>query len=264
VLAAQRRAVILEQVRRDGAVRVAELTAALGVSDMTVRRDLEALGREGVIAKVHGGATRAAGRSSEEPGFEAKSVCELAEKHAVAKAAVALVQPGQAVALGAGTTTHVLAQHLLDIPDLTVATNSVKIADVLRQRHTVVLTGGVRTPSDALVGPVADLVLRSLHFDVTFLGCHGMDPVAGFTTPNLAESETNRAFVRACRSLVVTVDSTKYGTVGLVSFAALDEADVLVTDDGLDADAQATLAASVGRLVVAPLDPPRSQHGTGA
>ncbi len=261
MLVAQRRALILEQVRRQGAARVAELTATLQVSDMTVRRDLDALARDGMLVKVHGGATLVSGRSSEEPGFEAKSVRELAEKHAVAVVAAGLVQPGQAVALGAGTTTHALAQHLLEVPDLTVATNSVKIADVLRARHTVVLIGGVRTPSDALVGPVADLVLRSLHFDVTFLGCHGMDPQAGFTTPNLAESETNRAFVRAGRILVVIADSTKYATIGLVSFAALAEAHVLVTDDGIDEDRRAALEASVGRLLVAPADRGQVQAG---
>ena len=247
MLAAQRRQRILDEVRRVGGVRVSELTALLGVSDMTVRRDLERLGQEGLLQKVHGGATVLPPRSVDEPGFEAKSVRELAEKHAVAEAAARLVEPGQAVALGAGTTTWVLAHHLLDVPGLTVATNSIKIADVLRERHTVVLIGGVRTPSDALVGPVANLVLRSLHFDVAFLGCHGMAGV-GLTTPNLAEAETNRAFVRAAQQLVVVADSTKWGTIGVMTFAELTDVDVLVTDDGIDADARTVLTRRVGNL----------------
>ena len=247
MLAAQRRQRILDEVRRVGGVRVSELTALLGVSDMTVRRDLERLNQEGLLQKVHGGATVLPSRSSDEPGFEAKSVRELAEKHAVAEAAARLVEPGQAVALGAGTTTWVLAHHLLDVPGLTVATNSIKIADVLRERHTVVLIGGVRTPSDALVGPVANLVLRSLHFDVAFLGCHGMASV-GLTTPNLAEAETNRAFVHAARQLVVVADSTKWGTIGVMTFAELADVDVLVTDDGIDADARGVLTRCVGNL----------------
>ena len=253
MLPAQRRALIVEHVRRDGAARVTDLTAALGVSDMTVRRDLEALSREGALTKVHGGATLPGGRVADEPGFAAKSERQLPEKQAIAAAAAALVPPGSSVALGAGTSTYALAQHLRGVPELTVLTNSVPVADVLRDRHTVVLTGGVRTPSDALVGPVADLVLRSLHVDLAFLGCHGMQAQAGFTTPNLAESETDRAFVRATRSLVVLADSTKYGTVGLVSYAALADAAVLVTDDGLDEGAREVLAGAVGRLVVAPV-----------
>ncbi len=249
MLAAQRRERILEEVRRVGGVRVSELTQLLGVSDMTVRRDLEQLRQARLLEKVHGGATLVPQRSSEEPGFEAKSVRELAQKHAIAEVAAGLVSPGQAIALGAGTTTWALAQHLLDVRDLTIATNSVKIADVLEPAHTVVLIGGVRTPSDALVGPIADLVLRSLHFDIAFLGCHGMSPV-GLTTPNLGEAETNRAFVRAAQQLVVVADSTKWGTVGLMSFAELSEVDVLVIDDGLSAEATAELRARVGRLEV--------------
>ena len=81
------------------------------------------------------------------------------------------------------------------------------------------MTGGIRTPSDALVGPVADLTVRSLHFDTLFLGCHGIDPDAGLTTPNLAESETNRTFVKAGPQGHGVADHTKWGIVGLSSFA---------------------------------------------
>lgn len=255
MLALQRHQVILEEVRRAGGVRVSDLTVRLGVSDMTIRRDLDVLSQRGLLEKVHGGATLPAATASEEPGFESKSLRELAEKSAIGAAAAALARPGEAVAVGAGTTSFALARHLLDVPNLTVVTNSVKIADVLRERHTVVLTGGVRTPSDALVGPVADLVLRSLHFDVAFLGCHGMDLETGLTTPNLAESETNRCFLRAARRVVVVADSTKWRTVGLVSFAELSDIDVLVTDDGLDAEARSALGERVGSIVVAPLSP---------
>ncbi len=252
MLAAQRRQRILEEIRRVGAVRVSDLTVLLGVSDMTVRRDLELLGREGMLEKVHGGATSLQQGSSEEPGFEAKSMRDLAQKHAIADAAARLVSPGQTVGLGAGTTTWVLARKLLDIEDLTVATNSIKVADVLRERHTVILIGGVRTPSDALVGPIADLVLRSLHFDIAFLGCHGMAQV-GLTTPNLGEAETNRAFVAAASSLVVVADASKWGTVGLMTFASLSDLDVLITDDALPSGARQLLEAEVAGLQVVPV-----------
>jgi DeoR/GlpR family transcriptional regulator of sugar metabolism len=115
----------------------------------------------------------------------------------------------------------------------------------------VVLTGGTPTPSDALVGPIAGLTIRSLHLDVLFLGCHGIDPVAGLTSPNLAEAQTNRAFVQAARKVTVVADHTKWGTVGLSSFADLSEVDTLVTDDGLPPEAQAVIADRVGNLVIA-------------
>jgi DeoR/GlpR family transcriptional regulator of sugar metabolism len=115
----------------------------------------------------------------------------------------------------------------------------------------VVLTGGVRTPSDALVGPIADLTIRSLHFDLLFLGCHGFDPDAGLTTPNLAEAETNRTFMRVARRVVVLADHTKWGLVSLSSFARLNEVDVLITDDMLPGDARALVAEQVGEVVYA-------------
>ena len=233
---------------------MSQLAGLLGVSDMTVRRDLEHLGREGLLEKVHGGATALSEGSREEPGFEIKSLRELNEKHAIAEAALRHVEPGQAVGLGAGTTTWVLAQHLLAVRDLTIVTNSIKIADVVREHHTVILTGGIRTPSDALVGPVADLVLRSLHFDVAFLGCHGLAEV-GLTTPNLLEAETNRAFVRCARQLVVVADSTKWGTAGLMTFAELSEVDVLVSDTGLPTQARELVAQQVGHLEVVDCSP---------
>ena len=263
LLAEQRRALILDEVRRRGGVRVNELTRRLNVSDMTVRRDLDALARQGMIEKVHGGAVPVVEASTHEPGFEAKSALELAAKEEIAREAARLVSPGSAVALSGGTTTYALAHHLLHVDGLTVVTNSVRVADVFEHAHrqggpgagargtTVVLTGGVRTPSDALVGPIADRAIRSLHFDLLFLGCHGLSLEAGLSTPNLAEAETNRSFVASARRVVAVADHTKWGTVGLSTFATLDEIDTLVTDTALPEEVRAALAEQVGELVVA-------------
>ncbi|MCF3175918.1 MULTISPECIES: DeoR/GlpR family DNA-binding transcription regulator [Streptomyces] len=269
LLAEQRRALILDEVRRRGGVRVNELTRRLKVSDMTVRRDLDALARQGMVEKVHGGAVPVSEPSAHEPGFEAKSALELSAKEDIARAAAEMAAPGSAIALAGGTTAFALAQQLLEVPDLTVVTNSVRVADVFytAQRAaasgggpragaaTVVLTGGVRTPSDTLVGPVADAAIRSLHFDVLFLGVHGISVEAGLSTPNLAEAETNRHFVRSARRVVVVADHTKWGTVGLSSFATLDQVAVLVTDSGLPAEARAEFAELPPELVVAGEEP---------
>ncbi|MFM2076257.1 MAG: hypothetical protein RJA49_147 [Actinomycetota bacterium] len=254
-LARQRHEVIIAEVRRRGAVRVSELSTLLGVSDMTVRRDLEVLDDAGLVAKVHGGATLRDERSTDEPGFEAKSLRNTREKHAIALAAAAMVRPGQAIGITAGTTTWQLAYHITELPELTVVTNSVRVADVLhhaqRNDRTVVLTGGVRTPSDALVGPVAVAALRSLHLDSVFMGVHGMSARAGFTTPNLMEAETNRAFVDATEHLVVLADHTKWGVTGLSSMAPLERATTLITDGGLSAAAHSTLEGLIGEVVLA-------------
>ena len=258
MLARHRQALILQAVRSDGSARVSDLTQRLGVSDMTIRRDLEVLARDGLVEKVHGGAVLPGTPASHEPSFEAKLVLERPEKTAIARAAASMVTPGTAIALAAGTTTFALAQCLLDVPGLTIVTNSLRVTGVFNGTRgldgtadSVVLTGGVRTPSDALVGPIADLTIRSLHFDLLFLGCQGFDVDAGLTTPNLAEAETNRTFIRVARRVVVLADHTKWNLVSLSSFARLNEIDVLITDDMLPADARAQVTDQVGEVVYA-------------
>jgi DeoR/GlpR family transcriptional regulator of sugar metabolism len=254
MLARQRQELILDAVRTTGGARVSELVDRLGVSDMTVRRDIDVLATRGLVTRVHGGAT-AAGSSVDEPGFAAKAGLHTAAKQAIAAAAAMLIEPGASVALSAGTTTHAVASALLTVPRLTVVTNSLRVAEVLhespRDDLTVVLTGGERTPSDALVGPVAVAALRRLHVDWLLMGVHGMDAEAGFTTPNLVEAETNRALVASARRVAVVADNSKWGVVGLSTIATLDEVDVVVTDGGLEADARKILESSCARLVLA-------------
>jgi DeoR/GlpR family transcriptional regulator of sugar metabolism len=262
MLARQRQALILEHLGRAGGVRVSDLVQILGVSDMTVRRDLDVLRQRGLLDKVHGGATLRQDGSTDEPGFVAKSVRELAEKESIGRSAAELVEPGSAVAITAGTTTWTLARHLAQVPDITVVTNSIPVANVFFEAdagQTVLLTGGLRTVSDALVGPVAVAALTDLHVDLIFMGVHGMTERAGFTTPNLMEADTNRAMIEAAGRLVVVADHTKWGTVGLSRIARLDDAAVLVTDDGIGEAARKTLAERVDTVVVAPVQ--RAQRG---
>ncbi|MFE2726927.1 DeoR/GlpR family DNA-binding transcription regulator [Kitasatospora sp. NPDC059327] len=256
LLAPQRRALILDRVRRDGAVRVAELATRFGVSDMTVRRDLDALARTGAIEKTYGGAV--GGSLLDEPDFEAKSQLEPSAKEALARTAAALVEPGSVVAVGAGTTAFAVARQLLDIPGLTLVTNSLPVADLVRDATeaggntpALLLTGGTPTPSAALVGPLADQAIRSLHTDVLILGAHGVSERAGLTTPNLAEAQTNRALIASTRQVIVVADHSKWNVVGLSAFALLPEVDCFVTDGELDPAARTVLSEATGRLVLA-------------
>lgn len=254
MLASQRRTAILGLVEESGAVRVSELVERLSVSDMTIRRDIEHLAREGRIERVHGGALAVGGASAHEPGFLAKSSLMTTQKRAIAEHAAALVEPGSAIAISAGTTTYELARCLRAVPDITVVTNSVPVAQLLHESgtpgQTVVLTGGLRTPSDALVGPVAVGALRTLHVDRLFLGVHGIDLHAGLTTPNLVEAETNRAMIASARQTIIMADHTKWGVVGLSTIIGLQDVDLLITDSGLSARARSTLSDTVTELVV--------------
>jgi DeoR/GlpR family transcriptional regulator of sugar metabolism len=258
MLARQRHEKILAAVRRSGGVRVSELTSLLGVSDMTIRRDLERLAADGALRKVHGGAISThVPRVLEEPSFATKSALAQPAKQAIARHATTLIEPDTAVAVSAGTTTWAMAAHLATVPGLTVVTNSITVAETIAElgdpsRQTLILTGGVRTPSAALVGPVADVSIRSLHVDQLFIGTYGFDSRSGFTSPNLAEAETNRALIAQAGRVVVLADSSKWQTVGLASWAELTDADTIISDTGLAADAAAELAAAGPDLVLVP------------
>ncbi|WP_299036758.1 DeoR/GlpR family DNA-binding transcription regulator [uncultured Pseudokineococcus sp.] len=257
VLAEERRQAVVDLVRVRGAVRLAELAEALGVSEMTARRDVAELAARGLVDRVHGGAMAPRATSTDEPGFAAKSALHVGAKTAIAREAAALVGPGTSVALSAGTTTHLAAGLLREVPGLTVVTNSLPVAELLSgpgggdDDRQVLLVGGRRTPSRALVGPLAVRALEVVNVDVLLLGAHGLDPQRGLTTPTLEEAETDRALVRAARRVVVLADSSKWRVVGLATAVPLEDVDVLVTDDGLPPGARAEVAARVGRLVVA-------------
>ena len=258
MLAQRRHELILEAVRRDGSVRVRDLAARLDVSEMTVRRDLDTLAARRLVQKVHGGAVSIGDHSAFEPGFDVKQLQEIEEKDAIAHLAAERITSNSAIGLTAGTTTWRLGKLLGGIANLTVVTNAPSIARSLYDLHDpatqIVLTGGVRTPSDALVGPLATAALESLHVDVLFLGVHGFDPDRGFTTPNLAEAEVNRAFIAAARRVVVLADHTKWGMRGLAQIAPLDDADVVISDSALPDDAVEALEAAGLEVVLAPMD----------
>jgi DeoR/GlpR family transcriptional regulator of sugar metabolism len=225
VLAQERRDAILRALLPSGAATVADLAEGLGVSEMTIRRDLGVLAAQQLVEKVHGGAVLAK-RGAAEPHFATKRRINT-------------------VALSAGTTTWQVARRLRGgvVRDLTFVTNSLNVAGALEANgwHSVVVSGGsFRTPSDALVGPFANQTLRQLNADLLILGVHSIDAKVGLTTPNIAEAETNRVLVAGARRVVVVADSSKLGQVSLATFAGCEEVDELVTDTGAD---QATLDA---------------------
>ncbi|MFF7638225.1 DeoR/GlpR family DNA-binding transcription regulator [Kitasatospora sp. NPDC008050] len=256
VLARERRMLILESARRRGAVRVGELTDRFEVSAVTIRRDLDALACAGVMKKVHGGAVAVSAPGFDETGFEARTGRQDETKRAIAKAAATLVEPGTAVAISAGTTALAVAKELLNVPRLTVLTNSLPVADLLRAEREkkgarapeLLLTGGSPTPSCALAGPVAERTIRALHVDLLILGAHGVSARAGLTTPDLAEAQTNRALIAAARQVAVVADHSKWEIAGLARFADLGDIHCFVTDSKLPGTAQAILRKRVASL----------------
>jgi DeoR/GlpR family transcriptional regulator of sugar metabolism len=254
MLRERRQQAILEELERAGSVSVAALSRRLGVSDMTVRRDLEELSARNMLRKVHGGAVPVP-KTAAEPHFVQKQKLNRAEKRVIARAALGFVNDGDTVAFSAGTTTWQVAEALKrERGSLTFITNSTNIALTLQENgwEQIVLSGGMfRTPSDALVGPFADRTIRTLNADVLFLGVHGVDTEAGLTTPNVAEAETDGCLIEAAQKVVVVVDHSKFGIVALAKIAPLSRVDVLVTDDGADSEMLREIELAGVRVVVA-------------
>lgn len=252
-LGPDRRERILQAVRDRGTIRVTDLAEELDVSAMTVRRDIGSMAEEGLLERIHGGARLRGGQVAAEPLPAAKTLLNPQAKAAIARAAAEMIGPGEVVGIGSGTTALAFAKLIASIPDLTVATNCVPVAQVLWEHSAarVILTGGERTPSQGLAGPIALQALEHLHLDTVVLGTHGLDIEAGCTTPNLLEAQVNRSFLQRARRSLVLADAEKWGTVGLTTFAAIADLDTLISDAALPSTARDALGAEGVDVVIA-------------
>ncbi|AYD89130.1 DeoR/GlpR transcriptional regulator [Actinomyces sp. 2119] len=233
--ASGRHRLIIEQVESVGRVVVTDLAERLDVTPETIRRDLTALDRSGALRKVHGGAVPASALALPETGVSHRERLNTAAKNAIARAALGHLDlaPGTSVLVDAGTTTGALARLLPGDRDLTVLTNSVLIAAHLASRSglTVRMLGGhVRGLTQAAVGPEALATLSALRVDLALMGTNGISPTHGLSTPDPDEATVKAAMVGAARYVAVLADSTKIGQEHLVSFAALDDVNLIVTD----------------------------------
>ena len=256
MLAAKRQFAILEVVNARGAVSVVELSNELNVSEMTVRRDLEKLEKDGDLLRVHGGViSKKSATTTEEKPFEETRSKEIRAKKQIAKAAATLVNPGNAIALLGGSSVYALAEELLEHSNLTIVTNSIPVSNLFANSPnrgiTVYLSGGSRTPTDSLIGNLAVGTFSQFNFDMVFQGSIGVDVNAGFSAPSLAEAETNRAIMRQANRSVMLVDHTKWGVKGFSSFASISEVDVIVVDNGLKGEDLGLLQEVSNKVIVA-------------
>jgi len=233
-------------------VTVGELTDRLGVSEATVRRDLDSLQESGVAQRTHGGAVPAPGSFKELP-FPERGTVQVAQKRAIAREAVAMVRSGDTVFIGGGSTALHLAQRLGGV-DVTVVTNSLPVAGELSRcdRIDVIVIGGnLRTPELSMIGPRAVEAIRSYRAGIAFLGVPALDGEHGFTADGDAEAATDAAFISMARRTVVLADHTKLGEVSTTHVVPLSSIDTVITDDGAPADVLADLRASGTQVVVA-------------
>lgn len=235
VYATERQQEILTRARHDGRVDVKGLADALEVTPETVRRDLTALERMGLLRRVHGGAIPVE-RFGIEPAVADREGRMAGQKERIAKAALDELPDGGAIILDAGTTTVRLAEMLPTDRELTVVTHGLPIAMLLATRPNVtlhLLGGTVRGRTLAAVGTWAERALGDVFADVAFLGINGVTVEQGLTTPDLAEAGVKRALVAAARRTVVLTDHTKFGRADFAQVAPLAAVDTIITDSDL-------------------------------
>jgi DeoR family transcriptional regulator of aga operon len=235
VLNEERRRHILDLLHREGRVLVVDLARQFRTSQVTIRKDLDALQADGRIQRSHGGALPARDGALEDPTLREKEKLHRKEKLQIAAAAAGMVHEGQVVILDSGTTTTAIARALRKFENLTIITNAVNIAAELSGSSLeVILTGGtLRKNSFSLVGPIAEETLRRLNADILFLGVDGFDVHHGLTTPNLLEAKVNRAMMDVSRVVVAVCDSSKFGRRSLSSIAPPSGVHHLITDKGI-------------------------------
>jgi DeoR family fructose operon transcriptional repressor len=244
--AREREGFILEALQHSAEAQVAWLAERLGVSQVTIRRDLERLAARGWVERLHGRALLRLSLRAERSLAERARLC-ADEKRRIAAYAASLVPDGATVFLGPGTTTTEVARVLARRRRLCVVTNALTVAEacLAEGRVDVVLTGGIaRRPSGALSGSLAEDTLRGLRGDVAFVGATGLTVADGLTTTHLVEAHTLRVLVASARRVVVVADHTKFGRVAFAQIAPVSAAECVVTGRELDPEAAAPFEAA--------------------
>jgi DeoR/GlpR family transcriptional regulator of sugar metabolism len=228
---------VLRMLESRDSVHVAELSKAFAVSEVTVRSDLSQLARHGLVARVRGG-VRALERGQSELGFDFRLRLEVERKRAIAKAAAAMVDEGEAVALDSSTTAYYLALELRTKKELVVVTNGLLIAAALADAPgiTVLVTGGMlRLHAMSLVGDVGADALRATRIGKGFLGARGLSIDRGLMDLNPDEVRIKREMANVCERVIGILDGTKWRRTALLPFVATEQVDAIVTDTGAPA-----------------------------
>ena len=259
-----RQARILALLAEAGSVGVGALSADLGVSEMTIRRDLLELEREGRLRRVHGGAVAAdvqppVTMDHEEPAFESRLRQRRAAKEAIAACAAGIAGRYRAIALDVGTTTYLMAAHLRGLGHAKIFTNSVRIAGALEGAAGEVYLAGGRIRPDELstFGPSAVAQFEALWFDVAVIGVSGVTP-EGLFDYSFEDSDLKRVYLRRAGLRIAVCDSAKFQRMSLVQVAALTDINILVTDAPPPEPLAAALRAARVDLQIAPQISPLS------
>ena len=233
----ERRVEIMKLLSRDGRVSVADLSQQFCVSEVTIRTDLQILSDQSLIVRTHGGAVSAS--RSPDLSLTLRQQKQVLEKERIGAAAAGLIKNGDAIFLDTSSTALTLARHLKTHHDLTVLTNSLAIANSLlnAQGITVVMPGGImQRETVSLTGTEGLDFLSRFNIKTGFFGAHGITIAQGLTDVSPAEAEVKKHIISMCHEVIAILDGTKWGLVGVASFASIGNFQHIITDTRAPAD----------------------------
>lgn len=231
-----RQQTILDQLDKDGSVSVTDMVARFEVSEMTIRRDLAQLEKQGLLRRVYGGAVSQRGRSYEPP-FILRTTENLDSKQRIGAAAAALIKNGDSISLDVGTTTLELAKNLHTKQNLTVITASLQIANELINHPGIrlIVTGGILRPGElSLIGHLSENAFREFYVDKLFLAAGAVDLQEGVTEFNLEDTLIKRAMIKNAKQIILIVDSSKFQQTAFASILPLQLIHTIITDNEID------------------------------
>ncbi|RYY31091.1 MAG: DeoR/GlpR transcriptional regulator [Chitinophagaceae bacterium] len=249
----ERRTLILEKLQAEGQLDVTSLSKGLGVSEVTIRNDLNWLEQKNMLIRARGGAIKVE-RVGAEVSLSEKNKMHYQEKLRIGKAAAALIQDGDTIILDSGTTTMEINNHLPSISSLTVITNALNIANKLvdHEHVNVIVPGGfLRKNSLSLVGTTAEESFKNYFCDKLFLAVDGFNSTFGLSTPNVEEAHLNRVMISVAKQVIVVTDSSKFHKRSFAFIAPINAVDIVVTDSGIPEDDRKKLETAGIKVIIA-------------
>jgi len=254
LIASQRQLRIMELLRRQGVVAITELAQAFAVSAMTIRRDLDDLGRQGLLQRTHGGAVALAIGPVDDPIYTQRQQIRAAAKQAIARTAASLIASHELILLDSGSTVAAMAPLLTPLSDLTVISYSLPVIQELASAYgpRLISTGGSFDPAiSAFVGPLAEQMLSEVRVDAVFLGASSVSAVDGFSNSSLPNLALQRIALRAARNVYLLADSEKLTRPPFWLVADMGQVTALITDSAITSGAQQALEQHGVQVVIA-------------
>ena len=231
-----RQKAILDLLRKNFQITVSKLAKDFGISEVTIRRDMDFLAKAGKILRTYGGATSSE-KVAHEFSFREKLNKNIKKKEKIGNLAASLVKEGETVLMDSGTTTLQVARSLSSKKNITVITNSLPIVSTLsgNAEIRVILLGGELQPEGSyLFGPTTEKELQNICVDKCFTGTDGIDLRKGLFTTDFKLARLAELMMKAAKQVIVVTDHTKFNRKSLVFFGRLREANVIITDKGVD------------------------------